>query len=256
MTHGDGHARVPTTRFPLTASPNLQSTSTAHSSVPWPSPSRPRPESVGVVLLVQGQLPAAGWPPWDTASEGRAGMGRAGPGQERRRALPWLLPVGHEPGSGGSGGWGPSQLLACGWGGKPRGMWDGAFPSPLPGGAQLRLRAAWIQFVLVLATQKCHPPRAASWAALHTRASWRGQRCLLTNKCAARSPGREGPAAGEQQTTGEEAHESSQSLLQALHPQEPAPTRHTALVPPLCVHCPRQSHNATVPVPVVPVVAP
>lgn len=253
MTHGDGHARVPTTRFPLTASPNLQSTSTAHSSVPWPSPSRPRPESVGVVLLVQGQLPAAGWPPWDTAREGRAGLGRDRSGEG---PCPGCFLSGTSQAVGAQvAGVHPSSSPVAG-GGKPRGMWDGAFPTPLPGGAQLRLRAAWIQFVLVLATQKCHPPRAASWAALHTRASWRGQRCLLTNKCAARSPGREGPAAGEQQTTGEEAHESSQSLLQALHPQEPAPTRHTALVPPLCVHCPRQSHNATVPVPVVPVVAP
>lgn len=30
MTHGDGHARVPTTRFPLTASPNLQGTGIGH----------------------------------------------------------------------------------------------------------------------------------------------------------------------------------------------------------------------------------
>lgn len=34
MTHGDGHARVPTTRFPLTASPNLRGISITCISAP------------------------------------------------------------------------------------------------------------------------------------------------------------------------------------------------------------------------------
>lgn len=38
MTHGDGHARVPTTRFPLTASPNLRGTNITCGSVLWLSP--------------------------------------------------------------------------------------------------------------------------------------------------------------------------------------------------------------------------
>lgn len=37
MTHGDGHARVPTTRFPLTASPNLQGTGITHGHGPHAS---------------------------------------------------------------------------------------------------------------------------------------------------------------------------------------------------------------------------
>lgn len=40
MTHGDGHARVPTTRFPLTASPNLWGTRIIRGSKLWLSPNR------------------------------------------------------------------------------------------------------------------------------------------------------------------------------------------------------------------------
>ena len=79
MTHGDGHARVPTTRFPLTASPNLWVTSITHGSL--------------------GSNPA---PP------GHRGTPLGG--QDWRRALPRLLrtptPHGRQQGSRASGGQG------------------------------------------------------------------------------------------------------------------------------------------------------
>lgn len=184
MTHGDGHARVPTTKFPLTASPNLWGTRIIRGSKPWLSPKRPS--------LRHNPAPRAGWPLRDTA----------GGGQDWRQARPRLLTA-PTPCGGTSKGQ-RSQVAGvcphpptCGPGGNEGEVGDRSSPSPVPGGGQLRLRAVGSRLCWCWRPRSvtCHVQRAGL-------PQIRRQPCLLTNTRAACSPGAGGNAADVPQNTG------------------------------------------------------